>query len=175
MISRPHVPSDYLAIRLSICGALLLLVACFFLIYDGIAHRGTPVVPPMEQASHGLSNYALRQSRWDDIPAPDMKSQDVAFANADATPLAFANADVTPLAKAQFPEPLNIAMEAAAIKKAHHVATQPIRMAATEKPTKPKLSREARSSMAMARRPRQGTTGSYLSASVADRASTGGW
>src|SRR5215203_4145128 len=86
MISPPQMPSDYLGIRLSICGTLVLLVVCFFLVYDGLSHRGTPIVPEMQQSSNRHSNYALRQTNVDGPGAPDMNSQEIKFANADVTP-----------------------------------------------------------------------------------------
>lgn len=85
MIFRPQAPPAYTGTRLSICGVLALGVTCFFVVYDGIAHRGTPSEPRVLQASHREQDYPLRPTRFEDVPAPDMTSPDVTFANADVS------------------------------------------------------------------------------------------
>jgi hypothetical protein len=82
MILRPQVPSNCYGTRLSICVILALIVACFFLGYDAIAHRGNPIVPGATHAS----DYQVREIRPGNIPGPDMASQEVEFANADVPP-----------------------------------------------------------------------------------------
>ena len=84
MIFRPHAPPAYTGTRLSICGVLALGVMCFFVIYDGIAHRGTPSEPRVLQA-HREQAYPLRHTGLEGVPAPDMTSPDVTFANADVS------------------------------------------------------------------------------------------
>src|SRR4051812_12820404 len=84
MLSRPQIPPNYYGMRLSICLILALLVGCFFLGYDGLVHRDRLAVLGVQQGSDRVSHYALSQTRVADIPVPDMQSQDVMFANADA-------------------------------------------------------------------------------------------
>ena len=85
MISRPQAPPDYYGTRLSLCAVLALVVTCFFLVYDGLAHRGTPSMPGVSQTSHREQVPPLRHTGFEDIPVPDMTSPDVTFANADVS------------------------------------------------------------------------------------------
>jgi hypothetical protein len=64
---------------LSVC------VTVFFLAYDLIAHRGTPVLSnPLNSATIVARPLAApRASRFDELPIPDMNSAEVKFASAD--------------------------------------------------------------------------------------------
>jgi hypothetical protein len=125
MISPPQMPSDHLGIRLSVCGTLVLLVGCFFVAYDGLAHRGTPTVSGIQPTSYRVSNHALRQTSWDNIPAPDMKSQDVTFANADVP----TSPKAQPVVKLKPPGPANAPNKPAAVAHTHHIRTAQLRSA----------------------------------------------
>src|SRR5690242_350639 len=87
MLSPPRAPSNYLGTRLSICGALGLIVTGFFLCYDAIVHRGIPSLPSSQKSYQEVASYPAER-RWWEVKAPDMESPGVAFAKADVPPLA---------------------------------------------------------------------------------------
>jgi hypothetical protein len=132
MIVRPQAPPDYTGTRLSICALLALGVTCFFVVYDGIAHRGTPSDPRMLQASHREQAYPLRHTGLEDVPAPDMTSPDVTFANADVS--------VPAQSPPKLPDPGNPIVKATAVPEKRAVrkvqVTRGVKPARQERPTR---------------------------------------
>jgi hypothetical protein len=122
MISRPQIPPNHYGTRLSLCFILALVVGCFFLGYDGLAHREAHSVLGVQQASDRVSIYGLRQNQVEDIPEPDMKSQDVTFANADV-PLPAGAQSVL-----KSPEPAHVAMKPATSAQKHMVSRVQVRL-----------------------------------------------
>jgi hypothetical protein len=78
-------PPSYGGSRLLICLMLSIGVTVFFLAYDHIAHRGTPVLSNPLKSTTIVARplAALGASRFDELPIPDMNSAEVKFANAD--------------------------------------------------------------------------------------------
>ena len=78
-------PPSYGGSRLLICLMLSIGVTVFFLAYDHIAHRGTPVLSNPLKSTTIVARplAALGASRFDELPIPDMNSAEVKFASAD--------------------------------------------------------------------------------------------
>jgi hypothetical protein len=80
-----QVPPSYCGSRLVICLMLSIGVAAFFLIYDGVTHRGMPSVSDSLKSRTIVArpNPIHGYGGFNESPAPDMNSPEVKFAGAD--------------------------------------------------------------------------------------------